>query len=446
MRKFNAFDISDSSMFMRKLLNWSRASKHICILNSNDYRNVFTTSRAHHEFDVIAAIGAIDEFRPEGDKCLPSLNKFLEDRGDWVFGHLSYDLKNEIENLVSQLPDKIKFPVVSFFVPQFIFIITNQKLKVGWHDKFNSEDDIIKIVKEIHTLPPSVPGSTFSGKVEETTSRAEYFNALRKIKTHIQRGDIYEVNFCHEFFSREARINAPETWLALIGESPTPFSCYYRLKDKYLLCASPERFLKKSGNLIVSQPIKGTSPRGLTQEEDSSLSFKLGHNPKEIAENIMITDLVRNDLSKIALRSSVTVEELCEIYPFPGVYQMQSTISAKLGRETCFTDVIRASFPMGSMTGAPKVRAMEIIEQYEKSKRGLYSGAVGYITPEMDFDFNVVIRSIQYNQAGSCLSFMVGGAITGLSEPENEYQESLIKARAIMKVLNHPPPRIKVSG
>jgi para-aminobenzoate synthetase component I len=274
-----------------------------------------------------------------------------------------------------------------------------------------------------------------TGQIRSVISKKQYLQTVKSIKKHIQQGDIYEVNFCQEFYSRGAKIDPFTTWLRLLKISPTPFSCFYRFNDRFLLCASPERFIKKSGNTIISQPIKGTSARGKTKKEDSKLMEQLAGDPKERAENIMITDLVRNDLSKIATRSSVRVDELCKIYPFPGVFQMQSLVTAELPAGISFQEIIKATFPMGSMTGAPKVRAMEIIEQYERSCRGLYSGAVGYISPEMDLDFNVVIRSIQYNQTDSYLSFMVGGAITSLSVPEKEYRECLLKAGAILRIL-----------
>jgi len=201
------------------------------------------------------------------------------------------------------------------------------------------------------------------------------------------------------------------------------------------LSASPERFLKKINNKLISQPIKGTIKRGGSKIEDENLKFALKNDNKELAENIMIVDLVRNDLTRTVLNASVKVEELCEIYSFKQVHQMISTISAEIDNNLALSDIFKNTFPMGSMTGAPKIRAMEIIEKYEKTKRGLYSGAVGYINPKGDFDFNVVIRSIFYNSENNYLSFTVGGAITANSVPENEYNECLLKAKAILEVL-----------
>lgn len=437
MRKFSTFYNSHPATFFKKLLFWSKDIPEICLLNSNNYRKIFPFTNSAHSYDILAAIGSLDEFRPDGNNWLSSLERFINQSGDWLFGHLSYDLKNEIEVLSSGHPDNIEFPLISFFRPKYIFIINKNKIQVGWQMGGQSEEQISDLISEIqnHPLP-----TTVINRIEEINavfSMSEYIDSVYGIKSHIQKGDIYEVNFCQEFFSKNVVIDPLATWLRLIKESPTPFSCFYRHKDNYLLCASPERFIKKSGTRIVSQPIKGTSKRGKNIEEDFLILKSLSNDPKERAENIMITDLVRNDLSKIASKATVRVNELCSVYPFPGIFQMQSDISAELSREISFTDIIKATFPMGSMTGAPKIRAMEIIEQYEKSKRGLYSGTIGYITPEMDFDFNVVIRSIQYNQSKLYLSYMVGGAITSLSEPEKEYQECLIKAKAITNALGH---------
>src|SRR5262249_41024055 len=211
--------------------------------------------------------------------------------------------------------------------------------------------------------------------------------------------------------------------------SPNPFSALYRINDKWLICASPERFLKKQGNKILSQPIKGTSERILGNEERDELSReKLFKSPKERSENVMVVELVRNDLAKICKEGTVDVDELYGIYSFPQVHQMISTVVGELKENISFTDIIRATFPMGSMTGAPKKRVLELIERYEKTRRGIFSGALGYNSPGGDFDFNVVIRSILYNSSDRYLSFPTGSGITFYSDPEKEWEECLLKA------------------
>lgn len=248
-------------------------------------------------------------------------------------------------------------------------------------------------------------------------------------------GDIYEANFCQEFYAENAVINPLERYLKLNAISSPPFAVFLKLTDLYLLSASPERFIRKQDNKIISQPIKGTARRATDKDVDRKLAQALESDPKERSENIMITDLVRNDLSRTATHNSVQVEELCKLHTFKQVHQLITTVTSEVSERTSFVDVLKTTFPMGSMTGAPKESAMNIIEQLEETKRGLYSGTVGYITPNGDADFNVVIRSILYNSSNNYLSFSVGSAITIKSIPEKEFEECLLKAKAMLEVL-----------
>ena len=238
-----------------------------------------------------------------------------------------------------------------------------------------------------------------------------------------------------EFFKKDWSIDPLTRFFRLNEMSSAPFSAYLSFDQKHVLCGSPERFIKKEGDTIISQPIKGTIKRGKNQEEDDKLVQQLKMDPKERSENIMITDLVRNDLSKTAAPGSVQVEELCEVYTFKTVHQLISTVTSKIKTGVHPVDVIKNAFPMGSMTGAPKVRAMEIIEEEEDFKRGIYSGSIGYFDPQGDFDFNVVIRSLIYNEKNHYLSARVGGAITALSDPEREYDECLLKMESMKRTL-----------
>ena len=247
---------------------------------------------------------------------------------------------------------------------------------------------------------------------------------------HIQRGDIYEVNYCQEFVAEGVEVDPMALYLSLNLHTRAPFSALLTCPQGSLVSGSPERFLRKTGERIVSQPIKGTAPRGATPEEDQALAAALRADPKEISENVMITDLVRNDLSRVADRGSVRVDELCGIYSFRTVHQMISTVSCTADGVHP-VDVVKACFPMGSMTGAPKVRAMELTEEIEHRRRGWYSGAVGYFSPDGDFDLNVVIRSLAYRPDRGVLTAGVGGAITAKALPENEYEECLLKLRAL---------------
>jgi len=267
-------------------------------------------------------------------------------------------------------------------------------------------------------------------------SKNAYFDKVDKVMEHIHRGDIYEVNFCQEFYAEHCDIDTLHVYKKLNMISQAPFACYLKLKDKYLLCASPERFVKKEGEKIIVQPIKGTARRLSDKNKDRKLADSLALDPKERAENIMIVDLLRNDLSKNAVKGSVIVEELCKVYSFKQVHQLISTVVCHVNPDDHPVDIIKNLFPMGSMTGAPKISAMKIIDEEEETKRGLYSGAVGYFSPDSNFDFNVVIRSILYNQPKKYASFSVGSAITSQSIIKKEYEECLLKAKALMQALS----------
>jgi len=223
---------------------------------------------------------------------------------------------------------------------------------------------------------------------------------------------------------------------ALNALSPAPFAAYYRLDDKYMICASPERYLRKRGGNLLSQPIKGTARRDTDLVKDEQIKAELRNDIKERAENVMITDLVRNDLARCCEPGSINVDELFGVYTFPQVHQLISTVSGTMRLGVPFTDAIRYSFPMGSMTGAPKYKVMQLIDKYECSRRELFSGTVGYICPDGDFDFNVIIRSLFYNQSTKYLCYQTGGAITYDSLPEKEWDEMRLKAWALERIFS----------
>jgi para-aminobenzoate synthetase component 1 len=354
---------------------------------------------------------------------------------DWLLGYFSYDLKNEFEHLSSKNPDLVGFPLLCFFVPRYVVVKEDEKWRVEYLDGLDSESSIRQWLNQIENAETAVHEVSHNYHFSARTSKEEYIRNVKSIQQHIIRGDIYEMNYCVEFYGERTEIDPVSVYSKLIEVSPVPFASLLRFGELYLLSASPERYLRKSGSLLFSQPIKGTSPRKQNKAEDELSRDALANSVKEQSENVMITDLVRNDLSRVAQRGSVKVDELCAIYPFRQVFQMISTISAQMEPQNSWLDAIRATFPMGSMTGAPKVKAMELIDEFETTRRGIYSGAVGYVTPDGDFDFNVVIRSVAFNQSTGYLSFMVGSAITSLSEAEAEYDECLLKASAIRQVL-----------
>ncbi|MBS1919013.1 MAG: anthranilate synthase component I family protein [Bacteroidetes bacterium] len=408
----------------RRLLNWIQQFDVFCLLDNHQYRI------QPHSMECIAAAGVKRMITADAKILLTDLQSFIESKPSWLFGHLGYDLKNEIEGLSSVLPDHIQFPDFFFFQPEIIIRLNDTEMAIEGEAPEKIFDAINKITSEFS----EDPGNLF--KIENKISKEEYCSILNQLKRHIIRGDCYEINFCQEFFAANAVIKPIIIYDRLNQISPNPFSALYRVYDKWLICASPERFLKKSGNKILSQPIKGTSRRIPGDDLLDALSKEaLYKSSKEKSENVMVVDLVRNDLSKICEEGTVGVEELFGVYTFPQVHQMISTVTGTLKKEISFIDIIKATFPMGSMTGAPKRNVMQLIEQFEKTKRGIFSGAVGYISPEGDFDFNVVIRSLMYNVKYKYLSFQTGSGITFYSEPEQEYEECILKAKAIKKIL-----------
>ena len=376
------------------------------------------------------AVGMISEVIVELEKGgFSTVEKFLDDNQDqYVFGYFSYDLKNDLELLESKHTNHTNLPVAHFFVPVHLAQVSGKDLKVIK----GSESVLQQTYSELNQQIDSP--TLFAGEINFTLTRQQYLDKILQVKNHIQQGDIYEANFCYEVFAENVDIQPSGVYQKLNKQTEAPFSVYGQLYDNHILSASPERFIKRVGDKVTSQPIKGTIKRGASTEEDNELIAFLEHNPKDRSENVMIVDLVRNDLSKIANPKSVEVEELCKIYTFKNIHQMISTVNARVEGVKSI-EVIKALFPMGSMTGAPKIRAMQLMEELEESKRGLYSGCIGYFAPNGDFDFNVVIRTIIYNETEKKLSFSVGGAITDLSLPELEYEETLLKAEALIQAL-----------
>ncbi|MDA0889893.1 MAG: anthranilate synthase component I family protein [Bacteroidetes bacterium] len=415
---------------LKALLNISSNIDYISVLVSNLEQKESNLPKDYINYDVLAGVGKKAILISNNDS-FEKLNKLHAQKKDWLFGYLSYDLKNEIEELSSNNTDNFNTDNLTFFVPEYVILLNNDKLEIQTYHSIESCNEFVKAFNfsDFTNYKPQV---NFSRREDKKS----YLNKIEKIKNHIQIGDIYEMNYCQEFYASDVKIDAESVFLELNKRMQTPFSSFLKLKNQYILSASPERFLRKKGTYILSQPIKGTRKRGKTKLEDSSLINELKTSQKDISENVMITDLVRNDLSITAKKESVKVEELCKVYTFRKVHQMISSISSEIDAGINFTDVLKAAFPMGSMTGAPKLRAMELIEHFEDFKRGVFSGAVGYITPQADFDFNVVIRTILYNLATDYLSIGVGGAITIKSDAMQEYEECLIKAKPLFDVFN----------
>ncbi|MDP4151374.1 MAG: anthranilate synthase component I family protein [Bacteroidota bacterium] len=455
-RTFVAFPILDLSTIRQRLLTWADSRFDVCCFLDNHHYEI-----SAHSVECLLAAGVVDKVHAGSGSALPALAEFAATKKDWMFGHIGYGLSRETEPWAGStttgeaLPDEIGFPDLFFFVPEYVIELlpgqgqvpapidtpetgglrSTSRIRIG-----SLRNDHAAVLEQILSAPfsasailPAIPAP------KPRFARDEYLDTVRKLQKHILRGDCYEINFCQEFYSSPAHIDPLQTWFSLSNSSPNPFSAYYKIGASHLLCASPERYLKRSGGTILSQPIKGTWPRtgnGSAREvADDAARSQLYHSSKDRSENVMIVDLVRNDLSRLCVEGTVEVEELYGIYTFPQVHQMISTIKGELIPGISLVDCIRATFPMGSMTGAPKNRVVRLIADVERTPRGIFSGAVGYMTPEGGFDLNVVIRSIMYNDRNKYLSYQVGSGITFYSDPLLEYEECLLKAEGMKMAL-----------
>ena len=405
-----------------RLLSWAMNFEHFSWLNGNGY------TPPGGAFPDILFAGRRDYVEGNTDS-LNKLENFIRQKKDWMYGFFAYDLKNEIEELESRHQATIPFSHLCFMIPEHIVFVKNHEILIETHG------DPGQVYNEILASAPPFSAANRITTPKSKTTKHGYLHNVLKIKEAIIQGEFYEMNYCIEYTTRSENFDPLRSYLRLNEISPMPFSVFMRKGQKYLLSASPERFLKKNGRKLMSQPIKGTIRRSFDKREDEALKLALKNSEKERAENLMIVDLVRNDLARSAMPGSVKVEELFGIYPFKKIHQMISTVTATMHEKMTISDVIRYAFPMGSMTGTPKIRVMQEIDRLEDSARGLYSGAAGYITPDGDFDFNVIIRSIIHNAATGDVSFHVGSAITYDADPEYEYKECLLKAESLFEAL-----------
>lgn len=411
-----------------KLLSWAQQFENFIWLDSNSY------PQKYNSFEALLAVGTESKIDISYHKAFQKLSDFRAETNDYIFGYLSYDLKNDTENLTSTKPDRIGFSDMFFFQAKKIFILKDNTLERLYLPAYKKSLD-----KDIDIILSTRTTNNYSSNkfiISQNQSQEIYTQNFNKLQDYLKRGDTYETNFCMEYYAEKAPIDPLKTFVKLNEISQAPFSCFLKQNDLFALSVSPERFVRKEGQKLISQPIKGTARRCDDFKKDNELKEILSHDIKERSENIMVVDLVRNDLSKTALPNTVKVEELCKVYTFKQVHQLISTVISEVSKKQDPVAIIKSLFPMGSMTGVPKIRTMEIIDELELHKRGLYSGAIGYFTPEDDFDFNVVIRSILYNSTTKIVSFSVGGAVTALSKADKEYEECQIKAAAMKKVLS----------
>ncbi len=423
MKRFSkSYKLSDKDKFIKKVISLSKKKSNFILLNSNNFSDTY---------DAIIAYDKLSSIKSKNNS-LNKLDNYIKEKNDWVFGFLTYDLKNEIEILNENNIDVFDLPNVYFFQPKTIWLIKNNIATIISINK----DALINDWNEIISIPNYINENEKNNiELFFRNTKYDYIDKVKKIKERIMRGDCYEMNFCFDIFNDNKTIDPYSTYNKLNEYTKSPMSTFLKIEDLFLISSSPERFLKKIDNIITSEPIKGTAKRGASKSEDKLNVKNLLSSPKELSENHMIVDLVRNDLSKIAKKGSVIVKKLNELNTFKRVHQLVSSIKAIINPNTKFSNIIRATFPMGSMTGAPKIESMKIIDEYESTKRGLYSGSVGYIKPNMDFDFNVVIRSIIYSKKDKKINISVGSAITFKSNADCEYDECLLKAEPMIKSL-----------
>lgn len=381
--------------------------RYVMFLNSNGYKDHFGT---YHS--LLMAANTVQELNPNEDWKTFSTQLEIIPMRPLLF---SYDLKNELENLHSRHPKQFDFPAAGTFTPELC--IQNPAIT-----GLDAED---KHSFKAEWLPDIIA----------ETSREEYHRKFHFIQEHLRRGNIYETNYCIRFSTFLPNLDPIALYCKLNRRSPAPFSALVRWGDSWLICSSPERFLCKKGNRLIAQPIKGTARRTGNAELDEKVASALKNDTKERAENIMITDLMRNDLSHFALPGTVKVSELCGVYPFNKVFQLISTVEAQVPESCSLAELMPTVFPMGSMTGVPKISSMKLADEYESFRRELYAGSIGYLDENGNFDLNVVIRSYLYNAQTGYLSFSTGGAVTIRSDADREYDECLLKAESLIECL-----------
>ena len=403
------------------MLNWANQFNIFCLLDNNQY------SFEQPAFECMLAVGCVRSYNFTGNNDAEKLQAFYNEKPSWLFGHFGY---NAFGNAHTFTEIENGFSNGFFFEPETILKISNEKIEVIKSTK--AHVDILKEITE-YILPDEIIQQTI--KPVPLLNKEKYLEKIKKIQQHIARGDCYEINFCKKFEAKNVVINPIITYQKLAKLSPAPFGALYKVNNDYCICSSPERYLQKQNTTLISQPIKGTSRRDADINIDAANKLHLSTNEKEKSENVMVVDLVRNDMSMVCNKGSVYVKELFGVYSFPQVHQMISTIQGEVNADAPVIKLILSCYPMGSMTGAPKLKVMQLIEQYEETNRGLFSGSVGYFTPENNFDFNVVIRSIFYNNKQKEVSYFAGSGITFYSNPTQEYDECMAKAEAMMGVL-----------
>lgn len=422
--------IADVPRIKNQLIQWANQFEHIVWLDSNAYPDSDKT------YEAILAVDADSVFQSDSPEALNELQEYRKTNKDWLFGYLSFDagVPTNPKKIADAKMDNLQFPKLSFFHPRKIFLLKESSIEI--HYKSDNEKEIKADWKAINEVEiQEYLQNELSLQIKSRLSKQAYLDKINTIQDFIEQGRITEINFCQDFYAHAKLENPLAVYTHLNEISKTPFASYVRMEEQHVMCASPERYLSNANGMLKSQPIKGTAKRRENILEDREMRLALEEDEKEIAENVIITEMVVDEMYAIAEEGSVQITELCKAYSFKQVHQLISTVVCHLKPELDAIDAIQATYPMGSMTGISKESILRIIEELEDFNRGLYSGSIGYFAPNDDFDFNVVIRSILYNARNEYVSFAAGGAITALSNPENEYEEVMLKVKALEQVL-----------
>lgn len=364
----------------------------------------------------------------------PEDNSAAEPDGLGVFGHSGYDAKNDYEALTSRHASTDGFPLRNWWNARHV-VVLRKDMAVLRSTASHIEEGREMLFRLLATPPLPAPLPTVEWIRD--TEREEYLERLSVLMAHIRRGDIYEVNYCTRRSAVLPGFDPYAAFARLLAHTDAPFAGFLRNGHRFALCASPERFLRLEGDRVITQPIKGTRPRHAEPHKDKALAEELAADPKERSEHVMAVDVARNDLGRVAVQGSVHMQELCAVKSYATVHQLVSTVAARLKPGITPADLLRATFPMASMTGAPKIRAMQVIDAMEGMGRGLYSGTMGYFLPDGTADLNVVIRTLTYDARTGAAALITGGAITAASVPEAEWEECEVKARSVLNAFGY---------
>lgn len=411
---YTSLKIDSLEIFQSKLLHWADQFSTFCYLDSNQCAD------RYGRFDFLIGVDALEHYTMED----------LEDiyREIFLMGYFGYISDSSIPYSLNEF---IPFEKSYFFRPRYI--IYGYEGRVYFNRNYS---EMMEIVSQIETITVTFPKNTAPLQFQHITTQEEYLNNVKTIQHKIRKGYFYQLNYCIELQAENVLLHPIASYIQTNKETKAPMSALLKMGEKYVLSYSPERYMTKRQDTMIAQPMKGTARRNLSDTIlDEEIKLTLENDPKERAENTMIVDLIRHDMTPYTAVGSIQVDELCQVYSYPAVHQMISTISARLIDDMDTIPALLCTLPAGSMTGAPKKEVISHISEVENFCRNIYSGNIGYIDTEGDYDFNVVIRTLEYDAHTHRASIHVGSAITLQSIPEQEYEECLLKADSILQHL-----------